>query len=110
MEGAINRVLGHLDAAREGESYAISIEFTSTDPVKAAQIATDVARLYVEEQLKAKQEAAARAAEWLSGRLTELRRKLQESESAIAVYKADNELIDSRRGRDPRLGPAHRLA
>ena len=40
MEGAINRVLGRLDAAREGESYAISIEFTSTDPVKAAQIAT----------------------------------------------------------------------
>ena len=98
MEGAINRVLGHLDAAREGKSYAISIEFTSTDPVKAAQIATDVARLYVEEQLKAKQEAAARAAEWLSGRLTELRRKLQESESAIAVYKADNELIDSSEG------------
>ena len=49
-------------------------------------------------QLKAKQEAAARAAEWLSGRLTELRRKLQESESAIAVYKADNELIDSSEG------------
>ena len=95
MEGAINRVLGRLDAAREGESYAISIEFTSTDRVKAAQMASHIAKLYVEEQLKAKQDAAARAAEWLSGRLTELRGKLLESENAIAVYKADNELIDS---------------
>jgi polysaccharide biosynthesis transport protein len=98
MEGAINRVLGRLDAARAGESYAISVHFTSTDPVKAAQIANHVAKLYVEEQLKAKQEAAARAAEWLSGRLTELRTKLLESENAIAVYKADNELIDSSQG------------
>jgi polysaccharide biosynthesis transport protein len=98
MEGAINRVLGSLDAARAGESYAISIHFTSTDPVKAAQIANHVAKLYVEEQLKAKQDAAARAAEWLSGRLTELRGKLLESENAIAVYKAENELIDSSQG------------
>ena len=95
MEGAINRVLGRLDASREGESYAISIEFTSTDRVKAAQMASHIAKLYVGEQLKAKQDAAARAAEWLSGRLTELRGKLLESENAIAVYKADNELIDS---------------
>jgi capsular exopolysaccharide synthesis family protein len=98
MEDAIDRVLGRLDAARAGESYAISVYFTSTDPVKAAQIANHVAQLYVEEQLRAKQEAAARAAEWLGERITELRGKLLESENAIAVYKADNELIDSQEG------------
>jgi polysaccharide biosynthesis transport protein len=60
MEGAINHVLGRLDAAREGESYAISIEFTSTDRVKAAQMASHIAELYVEEQLKANQMAGTR--------------------------------------------------
>jgi polysaccharide biosynthesis transport protein len=95
MEAAIDRVLGRLAAERAGESYAISIKFTSTDPVKAARLATHVAELYVQQQLSAKQTAAARAAEWLSGRLTELRGRLLESENAIATFKAENELIDS---------------
>jgi succinoglycan biosynthesis transport protein ExoP len=95
MEAAIDRVLGRLDAERAGESYAISIQFTSTDPVKAARLASRVAELYVGEQLGAKQTAAGRAAEWLSGRLTELRARLLESENAIATFKAENELIDS---------------
>jgi capsular exopolysaccharide synthesis family protein len=98
MEAAIDRVRGRLTAERAGESYAISIKFTSTDPVKAARLATAVAELYVREQLGAKQTAASRAAEWLSGRLTELRTRLLESENAIAAFKAENELIDSREG------------
>ncbi len=98
MEAAIDRVLGRLAAERAGESYAISIKFTSTDPVKAARLATHVAELYVQEQLSAKQTAAGRAAEWLSGRLTELRARLLESENAIATFKAENELIDSQEG------------
>jgi len=96
MEAAIDRVLARLDAERAGESYAISIKFTSTDPVKAARLASQVAALYVGEQLGAKQTAAGRAAEWLSSRLTELRARLLESENAIATFKAENELIDSR--------------
>ena len=96
MEAAVDRVLGRLDAERAGESYAISIKFTSTDPAKAARLATHVAELYVQEQLGAKQAAAGRAAEWLSGRLTELRARLLESENAIASFKTENELIDSK--------------
>ena len=95
MEAAIDRVLGRLQAERAGESYAISIKFSSTDPEKAAQLATRAAQLYVQEQLSAKQTAAGRAAEWLSGRLTELRARLLESEDAIANFKAENELIDN---------------
>jgi capsular exopolysaccharide synthesis family protein len=98
LEAAIDRIRGRLTAERAGESYAISIKFTSIDPVKAARLATQVAELYVREQLGAKQSAASRAAEWLSGRLTELRTRLLESENAIANFKAENELIDSREG------------
>jgi capsular exopolysaccharide synthesis family protein len=95
MERAVDRVLGRLDAEREGESYALSIKFTSTDPLKAARLANQAAALYVQEQLSAKQTAVARAADWLSGRLTDLRDRLLQSENAIATFKAENELIDS---------------
>src|SRR5919106_889215 len=95
LDSAIDRVLGRLEVGRVGESYAISIQFTSTDPVKAARIANEIARQYVEEQLGGKQGAAARAAAWLRGRLAEMRDTLLETENAIANYKADNGLIDS---------------
>lgn len=95
-ETAINNFLGQLEVSRAGESYALAINFSSTDPVKAARIVNQVAQQYVEEQLASKRSAAGRVAEWLRGRLTELRTRLLESENEIANFKADNELIDSR--------------
>jgi polysaccharide biosynthesis transport protein len=62
LEAAIGQVLGNLEVNRAGESYALLIAFTSTDPHKAAAIANQVAEQYVEEQLGTKQGAAARAA------------------------------------------------
>lgn len=93
---AIDRLLGSLEVARAGDSYALSIEYSSTDPVKAARIVNKVAEVYVDDQLRAKRAATARATEWLSGRLGELRTRLLEAENAIASYKAEHELIDSR--------------
>ncbi|MGH6900401.1 MAG: GumC family protein [Geminicoccaceae bacterium] len=95
LEAAIDSVLGQLEVSRAGESYAILIQFTSTDPLKAAGIANQIAEQYVEEQLGTKQGAAARAARWLRGRIAEMRERLLVSETAIANFKVDNELIDS---------------
>lgn len=96
LEAAIGQLLGNLEVSRAGESYAISIAFTSTDPYKAATIANQIAEQYVEEQLGTKQGAAARAAQWLRGRLAELREQLLASENAIAKFRAENELIDNK--------------
>jgi polysaccharide biosynthesis transport protein len=95
FEAAIDNLLGRLEVSRAGESYAILIQFTATDPLKAAGIANQIAEQYIEEQLGTKQGAASRAAQWLHGRLTELRGRLLESETAIANFKTENELIDS---------------
>jgi succinoglycan biosynthesis transport protein ExoP len=95
LETAIDGFLQRLEVSQAGESFAISIEFTSTNPVKAARLANQVATQYVEEQLGAKQGAASRAAQWLHSRLTELRNNLLKSENAIAKFKEENELIDS---------------
>ena len=95
VEDAINTFLGQFEVTRVGKSYALAIQFTSTDPVKAARLANQIAQQYIEEQLTNKQLAAAQVAEWLRRRLTELRAQLLEAESQIARFKADNELIDS---------------
>jgi succinoglycan biosynthesis transport protein ExoP len=95
LERALNRFLSRLTVAQLGEAWVLSIQFTSPDPAKAALISNAVAELYVALQLENKQSAAARSASWLSERLAELRTELLRSESAIAAYRDEHELIDS---------------
>ncbi|MGH6945149.1 MAG: GumC family protein [Geminicoccaceae bacterium] len=95
MERATDAVLARLSASQAGESYVLSIRFTSTDPAKSAAIANKVAEFYVEDNLEARQDAIDRAADWLSGRVNQLRDRLIASEGAIAAYRAENQLIDN---------------
>jgi polysaccharide biosynthesis transport protein len=95
LEGAIDTLLGGLTVEQSGNSYVIAIQYTSSDPQEAATVANDVAKLYVDNKLDIKRSANTRAAEWLSARAEQLRAALLRSESAIAAYRADNELIDS---------------
>lgn len=97
LEGAIDTLLEGLAVNQSGESYVIGIAYTSPDPQKAAVVANEVARLYVENRLDDKRSANSRAADWLNARANQLREALLTSESAIAAYRAEHELmIDSR--------------
>ena len=96
LEDAIDSLLGGLSVDQSGDSYVINIRYTSTDPDESAKIANEVAQLYVDDKLDSKLSANTRAAEWLSARVEQLRQALLASESAIAAYRADNELIDTR--------------
>ncbi|MGH6901480.1 MAG: GumC family protein [Geminicoccaceae bacterium] len=90
--------LGQLDVGPSGQSYAISIDFTSVDPETAARVANTMAELYVEYQLGAKQTATTGAVDWLAHRLDELRAQLVQSERAAEEYRVDNELAGSADG------------
>jgi capsular exopolysaccharide synthesis family protein len=87
-----------LDVIQSGDSYAITIGFTSTDPDKSARIANRLAELYVEDQIAAKRAATVRAAESLGERIAELRAQLMESERAAESYRAANELVGAAGG------------
>jgi polysaccharide biosynthesis transport protein len=87
--------LGQLDVGPSGQSYAISIDFTSVDPETAARVANTMAELYVQHQLGAKQTATTGAVDWLAHRLDELREQLVQSERAAEEYRVDNELAVS---------------
>ena len=68
---------------------------TSADPVRAALIANTVADQYVVDQLEAKYDAARRASSWLTGRLEELRARLEASETVVQAYMAQYQTGDS---------------
>lgn len=92
---AVRILRGKLKARQLSPAFAISVQVTSTDPVKAALIANTVAEQYVVDQLEAKYDAARRASTWLTGRLEELRTRLEVSEAAVQDYTARFQTGDS---------------
>jgi len=69
---------------RIGRSYVANIMFTSKDPVKAAQIANEVANAYIEDQLDAKALTAERAGSWMQKRIDELK-----EQSGVAAQRLE---------------------
>ena len=72
----------------------ISIGFTAADPHTAARIANAYAAEYVDDQLGDKMSATEQAADWLGGRIGELREELTRSEKAIEAFRATHDLLD----------------
>jgi succinoglycan biosynthesis transport protein ExoP len=93
MAAAVDQLFQSLNVSRSGDSQVISIDFTSTDPKKAARIANAVAELYVAGQRQEKLAATQEAATWLADRVEQLRRLVLKSEGAIEEYRAENKMV-----------------
>ena len=76
-------------------SYVLSISMTSPDPERAARLANAVADGYLVDKLDTRFDAAKRASAWLSDRLVNLRQQVQDSEEAVAKFRADHGLVQS---------------
>ena len=63
-----------LTVSRIGVTYAIEIDFESTHPDLAAEVANAVADVYIELQRTKEYEAARRASDWLEQRIPEVRK------------------------------------
>jgi len=94
-ERIVDNVLGGLKVRRSGTTYLISIEYTHTDPRRAADLANAFANLYLTEQLEAKFNATEKANEWLDTRVAELRDQVQQADAAVQQYKIANNLLSA---------------
>ena len=93
----IDSFLRKLGVAQVGNSYVITIAFTSESPTLAADVSNTLADFYIVSQLEAKFDATRRANDWLSGRVSELRARVQEAEEAVERYRQDSGLIEGGR-------------
>ncbi|HEY7296357.1 MAG TPA: Wzz/FepE/Etk N-terminal domain-containing protein [Xanthobacteraceae bacterium] len=73
---AVKRFEDRLSVKRREGSYAVQINFQSTDPKQAALIANTVVDAYIADQMDARYEATRRAANWLQDRIKKLRAQL----------------------------------
>lgn len=76
-------------------SRVIGIDFSSTDPKLAADIANAIAAEYLTLQQAAKHDTTADAAQWLSDQIVDLRAKVQAAEARVETYRSTHNLFDT---------------
>ena len=92
----INQFLNNLRIDNSGQSYGITVSFVSEDPKKAAQISNAIIDQYLVSQLEAKYDAMRRANGWLSERVEDLRKQVEESDRAVQAYREKADLVQAR--------------
>ena len=95
---AVDRLRSNSSVRRVGLTYVIDVAVTSKDAVKAATIANSMSDAYLVDRLEARYTAAQRATQWLSDRLAGLKDSLQQSEQAVADFRAQNGLVATNQG------------
>lgn len=76
------------------KSRVIVIGFLSQDPKLAAEVANTIAEEYLVRQRQAKQNEARIAAQWLSGEIGTMQKKVADAEAKVAAYRANSNLLE----------------
>jgi polysaccharide biosynthesis transport protein len=95
QEGLITAVQNRIAVSRVGISNLIEIGYSSSNPIRAAEIANAVASIYLADQEKAKLETSRRARDWMQERLRELGEQALAAERAVSAYKSKNNVVSA---------------
>lgn len=91
---ALDEFLSRRSIMRGERTYALSISFTSRNPVLAAKVANAIAEAYIDDQLGAKYQTISRASAWLQDRIAELKAKAASADRLVLEFKEKNNIVD----------------
>jgi len=75
------------------KSRIIDIDFLSSDPVLAAQVANAIADGYLVRQREAKEEQAKSAGQWLASQIESMRQNVEQAEARVESFRAKSNLL-----------------
>ncbi|HTV53956.1 MAG TPA: polysaccharide biosynthesis tyrosine autokinase [Terriglobia bacterium] len=73
----------------------VEVSFTSTDPVLAARVTNATVDLFIDRNFQTRYKATLQASAWLSGQLTDLRRKVEGENRNLVEYQKKNNILDT---------------
>ena len=91
VQAAADIFLNKLRIEREGISQVINVAFYSKDRSKAALIANETTRAYIQYLIDVRTEAARSASEWMESRLQQLRLQMNAAAKRAQNYRASSE-------------------
>ena len=90
---ALRQLQRNVYAKRTERTYVVDLIVETNDPEKSARIANAIALAYLDEQSDARAEAARRATDSLSSRLSEQRERVRQAEEQVERYKAERNIV-----------------
>lgn len=82
-----------IDVTPVRRSNLVQVSFDSHDPEMAARVANKLTQDYIDQNLEVKWDETIKASKWLSGRLIELKSKLEKSEDALQAYAQSHGIL-----------------
>ena len=92
-ETVLNNRYSRLSVSQAGDSRLISVDVSSTDPQRAADIANAIADAHVARRAQLSLSDTAEASGWLSEEIDRLRLAVKDAETAVADFKVNNDLF-----------------
>jgi succinoglycan biosynthesis transport protein ExoP len=90
----IAAVRGIRSAYAQPDSYVMVVRVDSKDPVLARDVANGLADAYIALQLENRRSGVVRATDWLEEQIGDLRLQVEQSESAVARFRAESLIAD----------------
>ena len=84
-----------LKVSRLGTTYVIEIEFQSTHPDRAAQIANAIADEFIVDQMETRYQTLGKATTWLQERLIDLQAQASAAERAAVEYQTTHNIVNA---------------
>jgi len=93
LNSTVDQVLHAISVSNKRQSYVFDITVTTTSPTKSAEMANKLADLYILDQLDVKFEATQKATKWLTGRVAELKAKLEQAAEKVKAFNSRTTLV-----------------
>jgi len=87
-------VLKHLKVTHPPQTFLIYIQYRSPDPNLAAEVANEIAQSYIDHVFRIRFESSQTLSAFMERQLEELRTKMERSNSALAAFERELNMID----------------
>jgi len=96
----------HLQVNMVRNSRLIEVSFSSHDAELSRQVTNSLVSQFIDRNFKTRYESTMQASDWLTGQLSDLRRRVEDSNRAVADYQKQYGLVEG----DDKEGPTAKLA
>lgn len=92
-EAVVQSVMKATDVEPVWGTQLVTVHYKAHSATLAAQVANTLADIYIESGLQAKLDATRKATEWLTGKLSDIKQQLEQSEAALQAFKEKAQLV-----------------
>lgn len=92
---ALRAFKDRLTVSRDSNSRLVSVSFGSHDPRLAARVTNTLIDTFIEDSFRTRHDAIVKSEEWLSKQLDDIKKKMDDSNKALADFQRQNGIADT---------------